>query len=282
MAIRSNGARTLSSLERGWFGIVGWLRRIATPGVVVQDRQYSTRFVCDNAQAAYRAVSLWTKEEGTMAWLDGQLRPGDRFLDVGANVGIYTLAAAHRVGPQGRVYAVEPNKPNAVALMQNVAANGFQDRIDVIAIPLTDAREIAAFNYTSLKASESGSQFGSTVRDGQGQSFVPVVRELCLGVSVDELLDSAAIQPPDLVKIDVDGIEHRILVGMARLLTAARRPRSVQVELNVGEHEAIEGLMASYGYKLDHRHLTAIGMKRKAAGVPMAQIAHNAVFVPAG
>ena len=89
-----------------------------------------------------------------MAWLDGQLRPGDRFLDVGANVGIYAGGGAVGWARRGRVYAVRPNKPNAVALMQNVAANGFQDRIDIIAIPLTDAREIAAFNYTSLKASD--------------------------------------------------------------------------------------------------------------------------------
>ena len=83
------------------------------------------------------------------------------------------------------------------------------------------------------------------------------------------------------MKIDVDGIEIDILEGMRHLLMSDARPRSVQVELNLGEQELIVELMAECHYKLDHRHFTANGAKRRARGDDLSTIPHNAVFVPA-
>jgi FkbM family methyltransferase len=280
MAMRSGGGRELNWFERARLDAAAWLRRGLVSEAVVQDKQYKTVFICENRLTAYRAVSLWIKEAGTMAWLDAGLRPGDRFLDIGANIGIYSLAAAHRVGPTGRVYAVEPHKPNAVGLMRNVLRNGLQDRIDVLAIALSDARTVAAFNYTSLDASVTGSQLGNTFKDGRNKPFVPAAIETCVALSVDELIGAGAIAAPNLVKIDVDGTELKILKGMSGLLTGETRPRSVQVELNAGEHEAIDAFFKGVGYAMDHRHFTLDGEKRRAAGVALENIAHNAVFVP--
>jgi FkbM family methyltransferase len=280
MPIFASGNRELGPLERAWLSLASFLRRSLLTHAVVQDRQYTTRYVCETRLTAYRAVSLWLKEPGTMAWLDQALKPGDRFLDIGANIGIYALAAAHRVGAGGRVYAVEPHKPNAISLMRNILANGFQDRVDVLALPLSDSRTVASFNYTSLDAAVTGSQFGNLFKDGHSKEFRPAAVELCLGLSVDELVAMKAIEPPALVKIDVDGIELSILKGMAALLRSAARPRSIQVELNVGEHDAIEGFMAQHGYRLESRNFTLNGEKQRAAGKPLQSIAHNAVFVP--
>ena len=280
--MKSDGYRGLTWREKRQLDFFAWLRRWLVSDVEVSDRSYKSFFVCENRLQAYRAVSLWQKEEGTMEWIDSGVRPGDRFLDIGANVGIYTIAAAHRVGPTGKVYAFEPHKPNAVSLMKNVLRNNFEGRVDILSLPLSKAPIVAPFHYTSLEPSVTGSQFGSTFVDGQSdQSFMPAATELCLGSSIDDLLASHVIEPPHLVKIDVDGIEIDILEGMRHLLMSDARPRSVQVELNLGEQELIVELMAECHYKLDHRHFTANGAKRRARGDDLSTIPHNAVFVPA-
>jgi hypothetical protein len=147
-------------------------------------------------------------------------------------------------------------------------------------VPLADSRAVAAFNYTSLDPAVTGSQFGNTFKDGHSKQFRPAAVELCFGLSVDELLAMNAIAPPSLVKIDVDGTELSILKGMSTLLRGSSRPRSVQVELNVGEHDAVEGFMIEHGYRLDHRHFTLDGERQLGAGKSPQSIAHNAVFVP--
>jgi FkbM family methyltransferase len=277
--VSERGGRELNGFEKLWFDAKAALRAALVSEVAIQDGPYRTVFLCENRTQAYRALSLWVKEAGTMEWIDKNVKSGERFLDIGANVGIYTLAAAHRVGAGGRVYAVEPHKPNAVSLMRNVLRNGLQDRVDVLTVALSDQRMIATFNYKDLAPSSTGSQLGAT--NVSGKEFKVAASEVVLGLSVDELIDIDAMAPPHHVKIDVDGIELPILRGMNKLLASADRPRTVQVELNVGEHDAVESYMASKGYRLDHRHFTAIGKKQMAAGKDVSQIAHNAVFMPA-
>jgi FkbM family methyltransferase len=248
--------------------------------VLVDDGPYSSFFVCDTPSLAWRALTLHVKEPGTMKWLDETLTPGSRFLDIGANIGLYTISAAHRVGPNGRVVAVEPHKPNVLMLFENIVRNGFADRIDVLSFPLTQMPTVAAFNYLALEPASSGSQFGRSEEPG-GKAFRPEISELCLATSVDRLIADGAIEPPHAIKIDVDGIELSILSGMTNLLRSDERPRSVQVELNVGEQDRIVDFMANCGYALCHRHLTGAGEQMRAAGRPLAEIAHNAVFAPA-
>jgi hypothetical protein len=109
-------SRPLYLHERVLFDAKSVFGKALITQVKVQDKNYVTRFVCGNRKEAHRAATLWLKEPGTMSWLDENLRGGDVFLDIGANIGIYTLAAAHRVGATGTVYACEPHKPNCVAL----------------------------------------------------------------------------------------------------------------------------------------------------------------------
>jgi FkbM family methyltransferase len=272
------GYREITGVEKAWFNLKAGLRALLVSEIEIRDGVFRTRFYCENRSQAQRAVSLWVKEEGTMAWIDAMVRPGERFLDIGANIGVYTLAACHRVGGAGKVYAIEPHKPNAVALMRNILLNGMQARADVLTTPLADKRMIARFNYKDLSPSSTGSQFDSTT--ASGKAFAPTAAEVCLGLSLDELIEIGAIEPPTHVKIDVDGTELSILRGMAGLLAGSARPRSIQVELNVGEQEAIIALLAGQGYRLDHRHFTLIGKRQQAEGRPIAEIAHNAVFVP--
>ena len=256
-----------------------WRKRLE-PRVIVADGDHRSVFRCETLLDAARPMSLWTKEEGTMRWISAEVRAGDRFMDVGANVGIYTLAAAHRVGAEGRVYAFEPHKPNALTLMRNVAASELSERVTVFGCALSDEPRVLTFHYLSLASGSSGSQLGHRRVAGQSRDFAAAASEVLFATSVDRLIADQVIPVPTLVKIDVDGNELSILRGMRAMLCGSPRPRSVQVELNEGEQEAVVGFLESCGYQLVERHLTAIGKQRVAAGAKIEEIAHNAIFAP--
>ena len=245
--------------------------------VKITDKKFTTTYICSNKTEIQRATSLWLKKPGTMQWLDSNLKSGDIFLDIGANMGVYTLAAAHRIGNSGKVYAIEPHKPSAITLMQNIKLNLFNN-IEILTIPVTDKFKVGKFNYKNFSSALTGSQFNSKKTNSNQEAFVPVIQEIIVAFSIDMLIQIKALRTPNIVKIDVDGIEDKILLGMKKTLLSSNKPRSIQVELNVGKQIKIEKFLKSVGYNLVSRHLTYNGNLKLQEGVKIRKIAHNAIF----
>jgi FkbM family methyltransferase len=254
--------------------------RLSMP-MVVRDDGRDYRFSCVSYEEWVRAESLLYKEPGTMRLLHSELRPGDVFYDVGANMGIYSVPAAVAVGPEGRVFAFEPHVANAESLLRNVRANGLQDRVKVLSCALNDAVGFFEFHYDQLLAGTSQSQLGSE-RDAFGRTLRPEASELKFATTIDELLGAGAIAPPTVVKIDVDGNEVLILRGMRGLLEGADRPRAVQVEVNVEGGEELLRLMSECGFELAERHYTEAFQTALDGGADPAAIPYNGVFRPRG
>jgi FkbM family methyltransferase len=279
--LSSDGSRYLRRSERAVVRLFAGLRKRLQLRVRLDDRGRAATYLCETAMDAQRPLSLWVKEEGTMAWIDAEVRADDAFMDIGANIGIYSIAAALRMGAGGVVYAFEPHKVNSLALLRNVGANALQQRVRVFSCGLSDADGLFEFNYQALSSASSASQLGHRRVPGSSDEFEPVATEMVYGTSVDRLVEAGTIRPPTLIKIDVDGNELPILRGMSRLLAGPARPRAVQVELNVGEHESISAFMRERGYALVTRHFTHEGKNALGRGEAVAAIAHNAIFAPA-
>jgi FkbM family methyltransferase len=140
---------------------------------------------------------------------DDLLRPGMRVLDIGANIGYYTMLAAARVGPGGRVSAFEPDPANAALLARSAAANGFAN------IDLFNCAASAANGVAELALDDSN---GRLVDPG-----TPGARRV-QAVALDTLLGPR--HPVELIKMDIEGAEGLALAGMEQLLRA-RRPTLV-------------------------------------------------------
>lgn len=233
-------------------------------------------FRCETDIEVYRAETLFTKEEGTIRWLHANCRQGDIVYDIGANIGLYTVVAARLVGRTGVVYAFEPHAANVAHLLENVKINDLEGQVRVKAIALHVSQGMFHFNCTSQKAGSSGHQVGHQQSE-TGKEFRPTSSELMHTMTLDGLVESHAIEPADLVKLDVDGNELKILWG-ARKFLATFPPRSLQVEVHPEDDAQIVDLMATYGYKLTERHYTLLGKRAMERGVDPAKIAHNAVF----
>jgi FkbM family methyltransferase len=148
--------------------------------------------------------------------IEAALKPGMTVLDVGANIGWFTLLAAARVGPAGRVHAFEPGRANLELLRLSLTRNGF-DNVTLHACAASDREGTLGYS-----ADDSN---GHVTADAQRAGVTPV-----RAVRLDDVL---ADEPRlDLVKIDIEGSEALALAGMRRLM---RRHRPVAfVEFSPG------------------------------------------------
>lgn len=277
IVLKSDGRETVPGWLKSWFRMARRLRRWFAVEVALNDRGHTARFACETWTDAFRPMSLWQKEPATMAWIEAEMKPGMRFLDIGANIGIYTLAAAARGGEAGRVYAFEPHKVNAMTLMRNVALSGYEPRVKVFAVGLAEKSGFGPFHYASLDSASTGSQFGHQ-RNAEGGAFAPAATEELAVYAIDDLIDSGAMEPVDLVKMDVDGNEPAILAGMRRTLSGPRGPSTVQIEINPGQRAAIDAFMAECGYRFAERADTRNGQRAIEKGAAAESIGYNALY----
>ena len=150
-------------------------------------------------------LALGTYEVPIQNIFTQHLKSGDVFYDIGANVGFFSIIAAKLVGDTGKVYAFEPGKENAQSIRHNAQLNSFS-QIEVI--------EKAVSNTSGegqlLLAEYSGGHALATA-DAPPDLAGEVTVDL---VSIDDLIAQNKIEPPNFVKVDVEGAELDVLKGM--------------------------------------------------------------------
>jgi FkbM family methyltransferase len=131
------------------------------------------------------------------------------FVDIGANVGYFTLLASRLVGPSGRVIAVEPFSENCRSILMSVARNGATN-VTLLPVALDDRSGWAHM------ASHIGSNasFVPDQDDQIAQAYGTIVPTFPL--------DQLMVGPVDVMKIDVEGAEGRAVSGAAELITKHR------------------------------------------------------------
>jgi FkbM family methyltransferase len=146
-------------------------------------------------------------------------RPGDTCLDVGANLGYYTIKMAQRVGPEGHVFSFEPNPKMSGFVGDNIRINGFQSRTTLVKAAAGAEPGVASLTFQDTMPG------GGTVNlpiewmtPDQERIEVKVVR-------IDDVVPQDAVV--HLIKIDVEGFEPLALQGMKALL--ARSPDAAMV-----------------------------------------------------
>jgi len=144
---------------------------------------------------------------------DAALAPGGVLADVGAFLGMYALWGARRVGPEGRVHAFEPVPASAERVREYAELNGFAN-VEVVG-GAVGAEEGAV----ELQLAPGEAAAGVTSRYiGAGAAGALKVAQTTLDAFF------ASRRPPDLVKIDVEGMEAEVLHGARGLLASERAP----------------------------------------------------------
>ncbi len=197
------------------------------------------RFYCVGALPLWRARTLLTKEPETIEWIDG-FAEGDTFWDVGANVGIYSLYAA--INRKIKVLAFEPSAGNYFLLNRNIELNGLDSCLEAFCLAFSDSKQVEALNMQSTELGGALSSFSDPV-DNFGKRFVPSFRQGMIGYAIDAFIEEFNPPFPNHLKIDVDGLEERIVVGAAATLADARL-KSLSIELDAARPAETDPIVA--------------------------------------
>jgi FkbM family methyltransferase len=231
-----NAERKLAAIMR----FVRWQigSRIMAAPVAKPFVEHTRLLVSRGMTGATQNIYCGLHEFEDMAFVLHALRADDLFVDVGANVGSYTLLAGGVVGAQ--CISLEPVPETFAHLCDNINLNGIADRVS--------ARNVAAGEARGTLRFTAGLD---TVNHVLAEDEV---QENAIMVGVERLDDLLAGRKPLLIKIDVEGFETKVILGAHALLSSPSL-LGVIMELNGSgsrygfDEDALHARMLEYGFK---------------------------------
>jgi FkbM family methyltransferase len=216
------------------------------------------QFVAVNHITVGRADSLLTKEPDTIDWIRG-FRAGEVLVDVGANVGMYTVLAARLRGV--RVFAFEPEAQNYALLNRNIGINGVGDLALAYCVALSDREGYDRLHLSSENAGASCHSLGESV-DHHNRPRPETRAQGCVCASLDRMVAAGVLPVPDYIKVDVDGIEPKVIAGAANTL-ADPRVKGVLIEINTAldDHWEVVDRMLGLGFEYSQAQVDAAQRK---------------------
>lgn len=181
---------------------------------------------------------IW--EPNVEALLQARLQPGDVFIDVGANIGYFTLLGAKLVGLQGRVVSIEASTSTMRHLKANIARNHFDNRIRCVHAAASDSE-----GTVILYEGQKGNIGSASIVRAEGQASEEV-----RSASLEKLLEPNEIESARIIKIDVEGAEWLVFRGMQPLLSRLRADAEIVMEINpeLSEADRVVELLARGGW----------------------------------
>ena len=204
----------------------------------------TTIFFCPSSETKRRIDTILTKEPETIDFINNftEIKNKDKnkdliFFDIGSNIGLYSIYASQTID-KIKVYSFEPSFNNLSILSKNISINNLNEKIFIMPFSVTEKKESRLF-FPS-KFYETMDQEGGAINYfGEiNKLFVDSSKNKnnfltysTFGTSLDNLIDEKVIPLPDVIKIDTDGQELKILRGSRNLLKNCSKLK-IQIELN--------------------------------------------------
>ena len=227
--------------------ILAQLTESLAPYITLKTNFGQIAFFCPGKLPEWRAQTLLTKEPETIEWIN-TFKDKEIFWDIGANVGVYSLYAAKK---GHTVLSFEPSPSNYYLLNRNIEINMLDNKMAAYCIALNDTTKLDIFYMANTELGGACNSFGEAT-DWQGNHFSYSLKQAMVGYSVDDFIHQFDPPFPTHIKIDVDGIEDKIVKGSMNTLTD-KRLKSVLIELDTERPQYCEEVSALFehaGFKL--------------------------------
>jgi FkbM family methyltransferase len=214
-------------LGRTWREHLWW--RIVEPYICwhrhsfVCRTRFGARFGGDTGEILQQHVYYFGAWELDLtAWIAGKLQPGDVMIDVGANVGYFSLLGSRLVGEEGAVVAIEPS-PAAYELLTSNLGRNVTENVRAVKVAAAERK-----GTLSLFAGHEAHRGLASVVANQGTGVEAEVA----AAPLDAVVGRAEMERTRLVKIDVEGAEWSVVAGLGELWECAREDLEVVVEVH--------------------------------------------------
>jgi FkbM family methyltransferase len=162
--------------------------------MIVRPNEFIDSYIC--------LFGLW--EPAITDYISSGLSRGDTFVDIGANIGYYSLLAASRVGPRGHVYAIEASPMIFARLKQNLALNSF-DNITATNVAVTGRRSrVSVYRH-------DGNNSGNTTIMESERSTHHRLEAVVEGLPLNDIIPWEVVEAARFVKIDIEGAEWTVV-----------------------------------------------------------------------
>ena len=220
------------SLRPFWVRVLNALRGgpVDVTSAFGRFRVYPTTNLVDSALLIHRCYN-----QAEITFLREGLREGGTFVDIGANIGLYSVALGNSLRASGRVVSIEPNPICVERLRANLRFNDLPtDGVFPVAVGDSPGRGHLIVDHDDLAIAR-------TVRDATGGDFE--IRTLTA------ILDQAGVNEIASLKIDVEGFEMAALGPFFQNAPRTRWPRRICIE-HLGEKSDVMAMLAKAGYQL--------------------------------
>ena len=228
------------------------------PRTELKHGDISILYATPNTHTRWRVDTLFEKEPITIEWIAG-FKAEDVLVDVGANVGMYTVWAAKTRGV--RVFAFEPESQNFSLLNRNIFLNGLGGRVNAYCLAMSDSSGLSQLHLSEFKPGGSCHSLGEQV-DFNHVPMQPAYSQGCVSARLDDLVAGGAVYEPDHVKIDVDGFEPKVIAGMQRIIGGTKlRSLLIEINQNLADHRQLVADLQASGFKYDPAQVVAAERK---------------------
>ncbi len=221
--------------------------------------EVKSKYLVTNPLLLWRAKTFFEKEPETIQWIYS-LKHGEVFFDIGANVGMYSILA----GLKGlSVYSFEPESGNNYYLNRNIIINNLSGTIKAYQFAIGESESIGLLSLTDTQPGAAHTYFGDNAY--YKQVHFPVVYEQgCFSTTLDNLVYKYNLPFPSHLKIDVDGIESKIIKGGSRVIED-NRLKTILIEINEGleEDQWIIDFLLSNNFKIIAQSKGTLSIKDK-------------------
>ena len=210
------------------------------------------KFFCPNPLLISRVENFFTDEPETIEWINKFNNSKKiEFWDIGANIGQYSIYAAIKK-KNIFITSFEPSVNNLQVLARNIYINNLFEKIKIFQLPLSDKKNV----FMNMMEEEflqgaAMNTFGYNLNfEGKNKNYQNMYK--IFGTNINFLIANNLVKTPNYIKIDVDGIEHKILEG-AELVLKSTELKSILIEINdeyKDQSNTIKELLTKHGFKL--------------------------------